>query len=364
MFASEVSNIYYLDGTPVSCTFYNSYLCPTYTLAYSDFNNNALCNTGDTLAQLYINTLTTARLTTSFMEAKIVTILACLIDPGNPNVCTSTTSSLQQNVLMLGKQLNDVETLVVRTINTFVSLFSPLFDLVYKSYFGPESALSGAQANEEYNNILHESPYDLLTYVSIRHGPNTCAGATNAEACAAMGENCEWMGAKGGGCYVDTHTHLSYQRYPLETAFVTLLVSISNNMVFWPQYLAFIHAQRLANAFTLTDLSVSGITTMLENIFVTMQQDQYFVLLSGIRLGTLAIRDNIVAFVCFLRSFIFVLSRGVLPSQFKAFELAMEELVEFAEDLVALLVNEGFQILMQMGYIVTVRRVWVDRAGY
>ena len=24
MFASEISNVYYLDGTPVSCTFYNS----------------------------------------------------------------------------------------------------------------------------------------------------------------------------------------------------------------------------------------------------------------------------------------------------------------------------------------------------
>ena len=82
------------------------------------------------------------------------------------------------------------------------------------------------------------------------------------------------------------------------------------------------------------------------------------------RLGTLAIRDSIIAFVTFLRSFIFVLSRGVLPSQFKSFELAMEELVEFAEvrlfwftwlhtlethvalrtpsqDLVALLVNEA-----------------------
>lgn len=331
MFASEVSNIYYLDGTPVSCTFYNSYLCPTYTLGYSDFNNNALCNTGDTLAQLYTNTLTTARLTVGFTEAKIVTILACLIAPGNPDVCKSTTSSLQQNVVLLGKQLNDMQTLVVRTANTFVSLFSPLFDMVYKSYFGPDSAMSGAQANEAYNNLLRETPSDLLTYVAIRHGPNSCAGATNAESCAALGENCEWMGAKGGGCYVDTHTHLAYQRYPLETAFVTLLVAISNNMIFWPQYLAFIHAQRLANAFTLTDLSVSGITTMLENIFVTMQEDQYFVILSAVRLGTLAIRDNIIAFVTFLRSFIFVLSRGVLPSQFKSFELAMEELVEFAE---------------------------------
>jgi hypothetical protein len=67
-----------------------------------------------------------------------------------------------------------------------------------------------------------------------------------------------------------------------------------------------------------------------------------------VRLGTLAIRDSIIAFVTFLRSFIFVLGRGVLPSQFKSFELAMEELVEFAEDLVALLVNEGFQILLQV----------------
>ena len=331
MFASEVSNIYYLDGTPVSCTFYNSYLCPTYTLGYSDFNNNALCNTGDMLAQLYTNTLTTARLTVGFTEAKIVTILACLIAPGDPNTCKSTTSSLQQNVVMLGKQLNDMQTLVVRSANTFVSLFSPLFDMVYKSYFGPDSAMSGAQANEAYNNLLRETPNDLLTYVSIRHGPNSCAGATNAESCAALGENCEWMGTKGGGCYVDTHTHLAYQRYPLETAFVTLLVAVSNNMIFWPQYLAFIHAQRLANAFALTDISVSGITSMLGNIFVTMQEDQYFVILSAVRLGTLAIRDNIIAFVTFLRSFIFVLSRGVLPSQFKSFELAMEELVEFAE---------------------------------
>jgi hypothetical protein len=134
--------------------------------------------------------------------------------------------------------------------------------------------MSGAQSNEAYNNLLRETPGDLLTYVSIRHGPNSCAGATNAESCAAMGENCQWLGAKGGGCYVDTHTHLAYQRYPLETAFVTLLVAVSNNMIFWPQYLAFIHAQRLANAFALTDISVSGITTMLGNIFVTMQEDQ------------------------------------------------------------------------------------------
>jgi hypothetical protein len=60
-----------------------------------------------------------------------------------------------------------------------------------------------------------------------------------------------------------------------------------------------------------------------------------------VRLGTLAIRDNIVALVEFLRSFIFVLSRGVLPSQFVSFENAMIELVNFAETLVALLVNEG-----------------------
>lgn len=70
-----------------------------------------LCNTGDSLAQLYTNTLTTARLTTGFAEAKIVTILACLIAPGDPTVCTSTTSSMQQNVVLLGKQLNDVQTM-------------------------------------------------------------------------------------------------------------------------------------------------------------------------------------------------------------------------------------------------------------
>jgi hypothetical protein len=73
---------------------------------------------------------------------------------------------------------------------------------------------------------------------------------------------------------VDTHTHLAYQRYPLETAFVTLLVAISNNFIFWPNYLAFIHAQRLANAFSFTDISVAGITTMMGNIFTTMEEDQ------------------------------------------------------------------------------------------
>lgn len=330
-FASEISNIFYLDGTPVSCTFYNSYLCPEYTLAYADINNNALCNLGDTLSQAFINTLTTARITTGFMEQKVVSILACLIDPGNPSVCSGTTSGFQQDVVLLGKTLNDQQTLVVKTINTFVSVLSPVFDIVYQSYFGPNSALSGAQANQAYNEGLNPPAGDLLTYVSIRHGPNSCGGASNAEACAGMGEHCEWMGAKGGGCQVNTQTHLAFQKYPLEAAFATLLISVTDTAVFWPGYIAFLNAQRLANAFAFSDFSQAGIANLLGRIFANMQEDQYFVILTTIRVTTLAIRDVIMGLVEFIRAFIFTLSRGVLPSQFVAFEKAMVELINFAE---------------------------------
>ena len=313
-----------------------------------------LCNLGDELSQLYINVLTTARLTSGFAEDKIIVLLACLIAPGDPNVCKSTASSMQQNVVMIGKQLNDLQTLVVKSANLFVSLFSPLFDIVYGSYFGPNSAMSGAQANQAYQQLLTPSPSDILTYVSIRHGSNSCGGATSAQACGAMGEKCEWMGSQGGGCQVNTKTHLAFQKYPLEAAFVTLIVSAANNALFWPQYLLYLNAQRMASAFAFTDFSPEGIATMIGNIFTNIQEDQYFVLLSAIRLGTMAIRDNIIALVEFVRSFVYVLSRGVLPSQFTSFQLAMEELVNFAEELVALLVNEGFTMLMQFGYIVQV----------
>jgi hypothetical protein len=279
LFASEISNVAYLDGTPVSCTFYNSYMCPEYTLAFADFNSNMLCNTGDTLAQLYINTLTTARMTVGFSEAKIVTILACIIAPGDATTCKSTSSSMQQNVVMLGKQLNDIQTLVVRSASLFVSLFSPLFEIVYTSYFGPGSAMSGAQATQQYNNQLEPSASDLLTYASIRHGVNSCSGATNAVACGLLGETCQWMGAKGGGCQVATHTHLAFQHFPLECAFVTMIVSITNNFIFWPQYLAYLNAQRMANAFAFTDFSPAGIAAAIGNIFTALEEDQYFVLL-------------------------------------------------------------------------------------
>lgn len=330
-FASEISNVFYLDGTPVSCTFYNSYLCPTYTLAFADINSNMLCNTGDLLTQAYINYLTTSRISSQFTEAKIVTILACIIAPGDPNACKATTSSFQQNVVMLGKQLNDIQTIVVKTTNLFVYLFSPVFEIVYQSYFGPSSAMSGSQANQAYNRGLEMSAADLHTYVSIRHGANSCGGASNAEACAKLGENCEWMGARGGGCQVNTHTHLAFQKFPLEAALATLIISVADNFIFWPQYLAYLNAQRLASAFAFTGFSEADIAAMIGRIFSNMQEDQYFVILASVRLGTLAIRDNIFALIDFIRTFIFVLSRGVLPAQFVSFEKVMVELVNFAE---------------------------------
>ena len=330
-FASEISNVFYLDGTPVSCTFYNSYLCPEYTLAYADINNNALCNLGDTLSQAYINTLATARITTGFMEQKVVSILACLIAPGDSSTCSSTSSSFQQDVVLLGKTLNDQQTLVVKTINTFVSVLSPVFDIVYQSYFGPNSAMSGAQANQAYNVGLNPPASDLLTYVNIRHGANTCGGASSAEACAQLGEHCEWMGLKGGGCQVNTQTHLAFQKYPLEAAFATLLISVTDTVVFWPGYVAFLNAQRMANAFAFSDFSQAGIANLLGRIFANMQEDQYFVILTSIRVTTLAVRDVIMGLVEFIRAFIFTLSRGVMPAQFVAFEKAMVELVRHFE---------------------------------
>jgi hypothetical protein len=105
------------------------------------------------------------------------------------------------------------------------------------------------------------------------------------------------------------------------------------------------------NAFAFTDFSPAGIAAAIGNVFTAIETDQYFVLLGAVRLGTLAIRDNIIALVEFLRAFIFVLSRGVLPSQFVSFENAMVELVNFAETLVALLVNEGFKILLQVRFV-------------
>jgi len=378
-FASEISNIAYSDGLPITCDFYASHLCPSYTLAYADLNNNMLCNLADELTQLYINVLTTTRLTSSYGEAKVVTILACLIAPSDSTTCSNSQgSSLQQSVTMVGKQLNDIQTLVVKSANLFVSLFSPLFDLCYQSFYGPNSAMSGAQATEAYNQQLNPSPSDILSYVAIRHnGAGSCGGATSSEACALMGEHCQWMGSAGGGCQVNSNTHLAFQTYPLEAAFVTLIVAVADNFLFYPQYLAYLNAQRMASAFTFTDFSVAGVAEMIGNVFTNMAEDQYFVILTGVRLGTMAIRDNIVALVEFIRAFIYVLSRGVLPQQFVTFEKVMSELINFAEvrvlwfthtasshclrsstqALVALLVNEGFTMLMQFGYIVQARRL-------
>ena len=62
-----------------------------------------------------------------------------------------------------------------------------------------------------------------------------------------------------------------------------------------------------------------------------MQEDQYFVIHTSVRVTTLAIRDVIMGLVEFIRAFIFTLSRGVMPAQFVAFEKAMVELVRHFE---------------------------------
>ena len=163
---------------------------------------------------------------------------------------------------------------------------------------------------------------------------------------------CQWTGAS---CIFDTGTHLHFQQLPLEAATATLTTALVSGVTFWPQFEVWTQANRMATAFAVDFQDPAGlpdaVVNMIARVEVLMTEDEYFVLLDGIRFSTIAARDVIYGLLETIRSFIYVFNNGNLPASYLQFQTTMLRLVAFFETSVEVFVDDGFTILIDVGTI-------------
>lgn len=168
------------------------------------------------------------------------------------------------------------------------------------------------------------------------------------------GNVCKWQ---SNGCVYNTATSLGYQKFPLEAATATLFTAVWSAFQpdFWITYVLYLQAERFA---AVTDVNLndpngllSAVEKMIVNLEILLNEDEYFVILDGIRVGTIAGRDVIFSALEFIRSFIFVFNKGQFPPAYQQFQTVMYKIITFVENAVAIFVNEGFEVLVEMGQI-------------
>lgn len=336
-YATEMCQTAYADGTPVLCPFVNKALCPTHELAYADLNVNLLCSTSGALAttaQMYFETWF---LIIEYVEMAAVDIVACIISP--TGCSANELFNLQQLVSDSGFVGCAVYVSTVHAANVVSSFTSFFYRIIYNNF---------AEFHDGHNipfNSLNDRNV-IPAYYANRQLGTSCTKLKNETACVGL-SGCQWQGTI---CVMNSGLHLKSQQFPLEAATSTVIVSLVSP-VFWSFYLVNLQAKRFATALTFADGSDG--TAVIQNLATLMVEDTYFIILDGVRIDTLIVRDDIYAMLIFIRANVYVFGHGRLSPDFVAFENIMDGIVTFLEEAVEVFVNEGFEILLDVGYIFT-----------
>jgi hypothetical protein len=164
---------------------------------------------------------------------------------------------------------------------------------------------------------------------------------------------CKWQ---GNACVFNTATSLAFQKFPLEAATSTLFTAIFAGFNFWPTQLAYLQAERFATATNVNLNDPDGfphaLATMLASVEILLQQDEYFIILDGTRISTIYARDVIYGALEFIRSFVYVFNRGMFPPAYQQFQTVMYKVISFMENAIQIFVNEGFELVIELGQIV------------
>lgn len=177
-YAAKMCNVLYVDQTLISCPFPNNSSCPQYTLPYMDINSHLLC-AGDIFALDFLEqSIQEERLVMQYAEKSFVTLLACIIAPGNTVTCPLNPSqTLQQAITTMGllgcHQFNQV----VKGGNIIGDFLGIGFFYAYKyfagSNVGPLQVATYPQVlhQESFNGIDMPGP-DLSTFFTERQSMN------------------------------------------------------------------------------------------------------------------------------------------------------------------------------------------------
>lgn len=370
-FASKMCNTRYQDKTLVQCDFANSTLCPNYELAYSDMNVQLLCASDEFLVQTMRSDAQESYIVGDIAWKAVTLVVACVVDPKNQTTCPRSDSTILQVLVDAASQVACTKYAeLVKMSNIASSIVAFGFRSVYDSFkgsnYGPgQRPIAGmASSLEAYNSALPTSP-DLLTYIKARtgvSGADPCAGSSRqaSEAACFAGQSspglCQW---DGGSCFMNTHTHLAFQPYPLEAALSTWIVAVSSitqsEYNWYIYYAVYQLANRYADTLTVdlsTADSVSGAAKMVAKIESALVSDVYFVILDGARIATIAGRDFLYGNLELIRTYIYVFNNGNFPPAYVKFQSTMLRIIQFLEQAISSFVNEGFSALVDIAFIV------------
>lgn len=362
-FASKMCNTRYVDGTLTSCDFYNLADCPDYALAYADLNPQMLCALDIWALEVLQDEIRTIRIAQDYSDRNIVQFIACVIDPTNGTTCPSTASTKIKDLVQQVSQIAcDTNNINVKFANVISAATSFVFKFAYAEYRGKPNMVEAGVGNVENYNALVSSDANIVTYVQYKHGEKGnygCPNFSSEMACVRTdnghnGHHCYWDGTK---CIVNSGSQLRYQKFPLEAALSTFIMSVNRD--FWKYYMLAVSADRFAEVLTVDSTlpKTQAYAKVLDKFNTMVQQDTYFVVVDGLRITTLYTRDSIYGMLEFIRTFIFVFNNNgnpaaPFPAAYIEFEETMLKITDLCVKIIQLFIRDGFKILLDITKII------------
>jgi hypothetical protein len=369
-FAGKMCNVRYKDGSLLACDYANPLDCPQYALPYADINTNLVCSVDSLVVGVLKQHVQSRRLLFEYAEEHIVKTISCFIDT---NTCHLTDYVPMQKTL---SQMSVLGCFTYETTVKIANLVSGFLSFVYDFIYRLAHTESGSLA---FNSLRTEAP-QLAEFFNGRQSTSTightvtvytsqtpvyekmCTDRTKNKDCI-YDNICQWDGT---GCHLDTGSQLHFQHFPLEAATSTFITSIGS-VIFWSQYLVFVHFARVAavvdSQFQTLNSGIThdSMTNIAGSIISLSVEDPYYVILDGIRVSTLAIRDVIWGFMELIRSFVYVISDCTVStctrekpiSDYFDFSKVLVEIVTLLEDLLAALIGIAFKFLVDAAFIIT-----------
>lgn len=291
-FLNQMCSARFANGQLVGCDFYNSSQCPTYNLAYHDYNSQPLCAFDVEAVALLEGFVNTVRLILDVAFAEVVSITNCITN--GQEFCTVSSlfnpNTLNNDILYLVCTGNEI---VLKGVNILGSILGLILQNQYTQFNIGTGTLS-TQTSFGDSSTVHTKQF-LKDYIAFKHDPSSScyqpAAQTNAASCYRAG-NCQWVAPY---CTPDSGTHLAFQHHPIETGFVTMTVSFLNVVTFWPFYFGYIEMNQFLNLF-----SSGGLPSFNTFVNLIMADATQFVQ-NFITVSILGIRDPLIGFTEFVR---------------------------------------------------------------
>ena len=249
-FYSEECNARTSGGDALRCTLEDGILgrdhCQGFNLPYAGFNTNLLCAFDATLMTLVRQHVYVRRALVDSAEALAIEIIGCIAGEGS---CTFEAFAAIVNgaeLSLIGTYLCSVEELIIRVSGIAAALLSPGLSQAYALSGHPRVQKGVSSMGDDPSYLLHShqscsriaANNATACSASIHCTPSNgrcvslCSTMVNQATCSSQGV-CSWLEDR---CYPKDDLWMTYQSYPLEAAFATLLTSMLNMALFWPAY--------------------------------------------------------------------------------------------------------------------------------